>query len=69
VGPARYDDELGVRAEVTEWQERRFRIDYKLSVAGVAVANGFEQRAWAAVTEAGGLRGAAVPAEFKDLMK
>ncbi len=69
VGPARYDDELGVQAEVTEWQERRFRIDYKLSVAGVAVANGFEQRAWAAVTEAGGLRGAAVPAEFKDLMK
>ncbi len=68
VAPARYDDELRVLAEVTEWQERRFRIDYKLSVGAVAVATGFEQRAWAELTAAGGLRGAAVPAEFKDLM-
>ena len=69
VGPARYDDELVIRAEVAEWQERRFRIDYKLSVGNVQVASGFEQRAWATVTEAGGLRGASVPTEFRELLK
>ena len=68
VGPARYDDELAIRADVTEWGERRFRIDYKLSVGSMQVASGFEQRAWAHVTEAGGLRGAQVPPEFKELL-
>lgn len=69
VGPARYDDELCVDAEVTEWQERRFRIDYKLSVREVPVAHGFEQRAWAITSEVGSLRGAAVPVEFRELMR
>jgi acyl-CoA thioesterase FadM len=69
IGPARYDDEMQVRAEVTEWRERRFRIDYKLSVGGVPVATGFEQRAWAAFSDTGELRGADVPPEFKEVMK
>ena len=69
VGPARYDDELVIRAEVAEWQERRFRIDYKLSVGNVQIASGFEQRAWAVVTDTGELRGASVPQEFKDMMR
>jgi YbgC/YbaW family acyl-CoA thioester hydrolase len=69
VGPARYDDELWIRAEVTEWRERRFRIDYKLSVRGKPVATGFEQRAWAALQDTGELRGSNVPPEFKELMK
>ena len=67
-GPARYDDELVIRAEVAEWQERQFRIDYKLSVGNVQIASGFEQRAWASVTDTGKLRGASVPGEFKELM-
>jgi YbgC/YbaW family acyl-CoA thioester hydrolase len=69
MGPARYDDELRVRAEVTEWQERRFRIDYTLSVRDSPVAAGFEQRAWATLTKTGELRGASLPVEFKELMK
>jgi len=69
VGPARYDDELVIRAEVAEWQERRFRIDYNLSVRNVQIASGFEQRAWAAVTDTGELRGASVPQEFRDMMR
>jgi acyl-CoA thioester hydrolase len=44
-------------------------IDYKLSVAGVPVATGFEQRAWATLTKSGELRGASLPVEFKELMK
>ncbi|MCP3472276.1 acyl-CoA thioesterase [Bradyrhizobium sp. CCGUVB1N3] len=69
VGPARYDDELVIRAEVAEWHERRFRIDYKLLVGNVQIASGFEQRAWASVTDTGELRGASVPQEFKDMLK
>jgi acyl-CoA thioester hydrolase len=69
VGPARYDDELLVRAEVTEWRERRFRIGYSLSIGGVPVATGFEQRAWAVLTETGELRGAGVPTDFREIMK
>jgi YbgC/YbaW family acyl-CoA thioester hydrolase len=69
VGPACYDDELVVGAEVIEWQERRFRIDYKLSVGKVQVASGFEHRAWASVANTGELRGASVPPEFKELLK
>jgi len=69
VGPARYDDELVIRADIAEWQERRFRIDYKLSVGNVQIADGFEQRAWAAVTDAGELRGASVPQEFRDMLR
>jgi YbgC/YbaW family acyl-CoA thioester hydrolase len=69
VGPARYDDELTIRADVAEWQERRFRIDYKLSVGNVQIASGFERRAWASVTDTGELRGASVPQEFKDMLR
>ena len=69
VGPARYDDELLIHAEVTEWHERRFRIGYSLSVGGLPVATGFERRAWAALTETGELCGAGVPTEFKEIMK
>lgn len=67
--PARYDDELRVRAEVAQWRERRFRIDYSLTVKGTSVVTGYEQRAWAVRTESGALRGEPVPVEFKELMK
>ncbi|MCP3460187.1 thioesterase family protein [Bradyrhizobium sp. CCGUVB23] len=69
VGPARYDDELVVRAEIAEWRERKFRIDYKLSVGNMQIASGFEQRAWSSVTDTGELRGASVPQEFRELLK
>jgi len=69
VGPARYDDELVIRADVAEWQERRFRIDYKLSVGNLQVASGFEQRAWASLTSTGELRSANLPPEFRELLK
>ena len=69
VGPARYDDELLVRANVSEWRERRFQIEYRLTKGGVPVATGFEKRAWATLNETGELRGASVPVEFKELLK
>jgi YbgC/YbaW family acyl-CoA thioester hydrolase len=68
LGPASYDDELQVRAEIAEWQEKRFRIDYTCMVKGTKVATGFEERAWAMQTASGALRGAPVPARFKELM-
>jgi YbgC/YbaW family acyl-CoA thioester hydrolase len=69
MGPASYDDELQVRAQIEEWGERRFRVDYTLAVNGTTVATGFEERAWAIRSENGALRGAAIPSEFKELMK
>jgi acyl-CoA thioesterase FadM len=69
LAPARYDDELRVRAEVTQWREKRFRIDYSLTEKNMTVAIGFEQRAWAVRTESGELRRARVSAEFKELMQ
>ncbi|WFU41528.1 acyl-CoA thioesterase [Bradyrhizobium sp. CB82] len=46
VKPVRYDDELVIYAETTAWGQRRFQVDYRLSVGNVEVASGFEQRAW-----------------------
>lgn len=43
VGPARYDDELSIRAEVTEWRERRFR--NRLQALGGRRARGQRLRA------------------------
>src|SRR5258705_13889379 len=45
VGPARYDDELRIRAEVTEWRGRGFWMNLKASVGGGAPGKRFEQPA------------------------
>ena len=66
--PARYDDVLASEASVETWEARRVRISYRLLVRGTLVADGFEVRAWAVPDGAGGIKGAAIPAEFRDLL-
>jgi acyl-CoA thioesterase FadM len=66
--PSRDNDELLVEAQVAEWSERRFRIAYRLDVEGRTVSEGFEARAWATRTADGGLQGATIASEFRDLM-
>jgi YbgC/YbaW family acyl-CoA thioester hydrolase len=66
--PARYDDELCIRAAITDWGDQDFRVVYALEVSGRAVVEGFERRAWAIVT-AGRPRKADIPADFRDLMR
>ena len=65
--PGRYDDELSATADITDWQEKRFRIDYRLSISARLVAEGHELRAWAILTDTG-LKGAPVAEEFRRIM-
>lgn len=66
--PARYDDVVATEARIESWDERRFRVSYRFNVGDSAVASGFELRAWATIAEDGRIRGAAIPAEFRESM-
>jgi YbgC/YbaW family acyl-CoA thioester hydrolase len=63
--PVRYDDVITIQAELQEWAERRMRIAYTVNCGKRLVATGHELRAWAVVKEEGGLKGAAIPEDFK----
>lgn len=63
--PVRCDDELGIRAQVSEWMEKRFRIDYTLFVDGQQVATGHELRGWVKAAEDGKLASAPIDPEFR----
>lgn len=65
--PARYDDLLTVELGIGEWQERKFRIGYRLTCGERLVAEGHELRAWAVTTDSG-LKGAPVSEEFRRLL-
>ncbi|SCX35281.1 acyl-CoA thioesterase [Agrobacterium rosae] len=65
--PVRYDESIRVEANIAEWQEKQFRIVYRVICGEKLVAEGYEVRAWAALTETG-LRGAPISAEFKRRM-
>ncbi|MBV9077362.1 MAG: thioesterase family protein [Methylobacteriaceae bacterium] len=66
--PARYDDPLAAEAVVAEWAERRFRVDYRLTVGERLVAEGYELRAWARIDAEGRMAGAPIDAAFRDAM-
>lgn len=66
--PVRYDETIRIEAEITEWQERRFRITYRIFSGEKIVAEGYELRAWATIT-AEGLKGATIPDEFRGRMR
>jgi YbgC/YbaW family acyl-CoA thioester hydrolase len=63
-----YDDELLVKAHVAEWMEKRFRIDYAMSVAGRQVGTGHELRAWAARSSDGKLKSMPIDPGFRRLL-
>lgn len=65
--PARYDDCLQVEAHIAAWEEKRFRVEYRLICGEKLVAEGYEIRAWAVLTEEG-LRGTPIAEEFKRRM-
>lgn len=66
--PARYDDVLEVTADIVAWHDKRFRIDYRMSVKGRKVLEGFEVRAWAQSMTDGTLKGAEVDAVFREAL-
>ncbi len=66
--PVRYDDELIIRAEIVEWKENRFRIEYEMFVGGERIGTGHELRAWARMLEDGRLKAAPIDPGFKARM-
>jgi 4-hydroxybenzoyl-CoA thioesterase len=66
--PARYDDVLRIETTIETWEARRFKVAYEVHCGETLVATGFELRAWALVDANGGIRGAPVHADFKNLM-
>ena len=66
--PVRYDEVLRIEAEITEWQERRFRIGYTLTSSERLIAEGHELRTWAVQTD-DGLKGAPIAEEFRRLLE
>lgn len=67
--PARYDDVIDIDAGVELVNERRMRIDYRMSRGGAAIGAGYEVRAWALIDPAGAIKGAAVDPAFLALLR
>lgn len=61
--PIRYDDMIRVEAKIADWEERKFRVAYRVFCSERIVAEGYELRAWA-VTDGAALKGANIPEEF-----
>ncbi len=66
-GPLRYDDVVVIAATIEWWAERRLRIAYKVRLGDRVVTMGHEERAWALIDDAGELKSAPIPEEFKAL--
>ncbi|MUZ75931.1 acyl-CoA thioesterase [Agrobacterium vitis] len=65
--PVRYDESIRVEAQIACWEEKRFRIEYRVLSGEKLIAEGYEVRAWAVLTQ-GSLRGAPIAEEFKRRM-
>jgi YbgC/YbaW family acyl-CoA thioester hydrolase len=65
--PVRYDDTIRIEVDIPEWEARRFRVLYRILSGERLIAEGYEHRAWA-VVEAGALKSAAVPEDFRRRM-
>lgn len=66
--PVRYDETIRIEAGIADWQERKFRIGYRIFSGEKIVAEGYELRAWARLM-ADGLKGASIPDEFRRRMR
>ena len=66
VMPCRFDDEVVVESEVSEWGRSSFTVRHRIVKAGELALDGFEKRVWAAPhpERAGAIKAQAVPAEI-----
>ncbi|HLS50739.1 MAG TPA: acyl-CoA thioesterase [Burkholderiaceae bacterium] len=64
-----YEDVLCIKAHLSEWNSRRFQLDYVVTCGERLVATGFEKRAWAVPDGNGGIRGSEIPQEFRALIE
>ncbi|WP_062221087.1 acyl-CoA thioesterase [Aureimonas sp. D3] len=65
--PVTFGQILTIDVTLTEWQERRLRLDYRIECEGRLAAEGHEVRAWA-LTGGEKLKGAPVPDEFRKML-
>jgi 4-hydroxybenzoyl-CoA thioesterase len=66
VMPCRFDDDILVESEVSEWGRTSFTVRHRVSKEGQLVVEGFEKRVWAAPhpERPGGIQAQPVPAEI-----
>lgn len=66
VMPCRFDDEIVVESEVSEWGRSSFTVRHRILKAGELALDGFEKRVWAAPhpEKAGAIKAQAIPAEI-----
>jgi len=66
VMPCRFDDEIVVESEVSEWGRSSFTVRHRILKAGELALDGFEKRVWVAPhpDRAGEIQAQAVPAEI-----
>lgn len=69
LAPVTFDEQIRVAAEMAPWQEKRMRIEYRVSLRGATVAEGHEVRAWVARAADGRLKGLVIPQSFRDRMQ
>jgi 4-hydroxybenzoyl-CoA thioesterase len=64
--PCRFDDDIVVESEVSEWGRTSFTVRHRVLKEGKLVVEGFEKRVWAAPhpERAGGIHAQPVPAEI-----
>ena len=66
VMPCRFDDDIVVESEVSEWGRSSFTVRHRILKAGELAVDGFEKRVWVAPhpERAGDIKAQAVPAEI-----
>jgi 4-hydroxybenzoyl-CoA thioesterase len=64
VKPCRFDEEIVVESEVSEWGRSSFTVRHRILKAGELALDGFEKRVWAAADpeRPGAIKAQAVPA-------
>ncbi|TMA93712.1 MAG: acyl-CoA thioesterase [Deltaproteobacteria bacterium] len=66
VVPCRFDDEVIVESEVSEWGRSSFTVQHRILKKGELALDGFEKRVWAVPhpERTGGIRAQPIPAEI-----
>ena len=66
VMPCRFDDEIVIESEVSEWGRSSFTVRHRILKGGALAVDGYEKRVWAAPhpEQAGGIKAQAIPAEI-----
>ncbi len=66
VKPCRFDDEIVVESEVSEWGRSSFTVRHRIINKGELALDGFEKRVWAAADPArpGEIKAQVLPAEL-----